>query len=258
MMPTDRQIAAFDLIYRTDLVYRPACHQLCGDGHCCHFSRYKATRPDRHVLVLLPGEYEYMRERGLLHQYVDHRHIHLDFDLDDVTLSYNALDVARSTPGCVCTHDLRPTLCRLYPLIPIYGPDGRVEGVDRSFALIEELEMIHGADRACAIAELPIEQTERFFTIANAIGQDPSWRLHFAAYRLVKAHCAEALRRSPIPKGRAAADLARAWHDAQRALMSGTLFDVEQLEADLASVRLGELLGAPQPVVGVEAERMNE
>ena len=33
----------FEKIYASDLTFQPGCWELCGDAHCCHFSRYKAN-----------------------------------------------------------------------------------------------------------------------------------------------------------------------------------------------------------------------
>jgi hypothetical protein len=68
--PVVRYSAMFDTIFATDLVYERNCHTLCGDAHCCHFRRYKGEG-SLHQLPLLPGEYEYMQNRGYLSQYKD-------------------------------------------------------------------------------------------------------------------------------------------------------------------------------------------
>ena len=62
-------IASFDKIYSTDLVYAKDCWQLCGNGHCCNFTRYKSQftmigKSHYQELPLLPNEYEYLQHKG--------------------------------------------------------------------------------------------------------------------------------------------------------------------------------------------------
>ena len=44
--------------------------------------------------------------------------------------------------NCACEHDTRTTICRLYPLLPIFDLSGRLIDVDRNFGMYEEIEAI--------------------------------------------------------------------------------------------------------------------
>ena len=64
-MPT-RFESTFDRIYATDLVYAPDCWKLCGNAHCCNFSRYKSQmsilgHQRSQEIPLLPGEFDFIR-----------------------------------------------------------------------------------------------------------------------------------------------------------------------------------------------------
>ncbi len=76
-MPPAERTAYFERIYATDLRYVPDCYKLCGDAHCCNFSRYKQKfafmgRSHFQELPLLPGEFEFLRDQGYLAQFQDH------------------------------------------------------------------------------------------------------------------------------------------------------------------------------------------
>lgn len=185
----------FDTIYGADLVYRPDCWQLCGDAHCCNFSRYKARfrilerHPDREVLML-PGEYDYLRSRGWLEQFGNHQHnvIHYAFGERSVNIEW----VTSPRPGCACDHPTRSTFCRLYPLLPVFDVEGRLTGTE-DFGMYEVLEDLEGLDRACRITELPFDQVDKLLAIASAISSDPKALFYVSAYRLAKNHLRQRL-----------------------------------------------------------------
>ncbi len=97
--------AAFDKIYSTDLVYQPDCWQLCGDAHCCNFSRYKAkfkliAKNHFQELPLLPGEYDYLETRGCLTQFSDFEHKVIEYTLDHRSIQVESIVSRR--PNCAC------------------------------------------------------------------------------------------------------------------------------------------------------------
>src|SRR5262245_33662855 len=114
--------AAFDTIFATDLVYEQDCWKLCGDAHCCHYDRYKRFGPaeERGVtkIPLLPGEWDYMKERGLLAQYQDPQLEHTVLEGRNGSFPFDLL-VVKVDRNCPCTHAIRPTFCRLYPMLPV-------------------------------------------------------------------------------------------------------------------------------------------
>jgi hypothetical protein len=130
-VPTPHPV--FDVVYETDLVYVSDCWKLCGDAHCCSFSRYKSrfkmiARTPFQELPLLPGEYDYLRARGWDAQFGEHEHKVVEFSVGD--LEIRAESIVSYKSGCACDHDTRPTICRLYPLLPVYDARGALVGVD--------------------------------------------------------------------------------------------------------------------------------
>ncbi len=90
-------------------------------------------------------------------------------------------------PHCACDQATRTTICRLYPLLPIFDVDGRVVGAE-SIGIYEALEDLQGLPRACQVTSLPFEELQKFFAIANAIGRDPKALFYVMAYRAAKQH----------------------------------------------------------------------
>src|SRR5262249_32990622 len=174
----------FDLIYRTDLVYKPQCWKLC-DAHCCNFFRYKSG-PSKYVheIPLLPGEWQYMSSKGYLDQYKDLEHAVLKVRLNVGVLSYEAIKIP--TIGCPCDHWRRPTVCRLYPLAPRYDLDRGFVGVDSTFSLMEVAEEFLGVPRSCQVDQVPFHELEKFIAISKAIETEPVLMFHFMVLDLVK------------------------------------------------------------------------
>ena len=190
--------STFDRIYKTDLVYAPNCWQLCGDAHCCNFTRYKSAMSilgrSLQELPLLPGEFEFLSARGWIKRFanVQHRVIEFPLSLGVMRLEF----LVGHSQSCACEHDTRTTVCRLYPLLPIYDLLGRVTGVDMSFGIFEEIEAIDQTPRACKLDQIPFSELGKFLTISNAIAQNPTQLFYVMAYQIAKIHAAEQLRRA--------------------------------------------------------------
>ena len=184
--------STFHSIYSIDLVYAPGCWQLCGNAHCCNFTRYKSQMKiigNSHVLMLLPGEYEYLEQNGGLAQFGTHVHRVFDYPLSQGTMKIET--IATRAGACPCQHDLRPTICRLYPLLPIFEIDGRLPGVDTHFTIFEEIEQADGITRGCKLEGVPFAELEKFQAITGAIGRNPLAVFYMMAYRVAKLHAIE-------------------------------------------------------------------
>jgi hypothetical protein len=196
-MPALRFESAFETIYATDLVYAPNCWKLCGDAHCCNFTRYKSQmsilgKNHFQELPLLPGEYEFLSTRGWIGRYADVERRVTEFPLARGTMRLEFL-VGRSQ-SCACDHAARTTTCRLYPLLPVFDLLGRVTGIDAHFGIFEEIESIEQTPRACKIEQIPVPELGKFLAICNAIAQNPTHVFYVMAYQFAKAHAAEQLR----------------------------------------------------------------
>ena len=185
----------FEEIYQTDLVYVPDCWKLCGDAHCCNFSRYKKrfrmiARTPFQELPLLPGEYEFLLSRGWESQFQEFEHRVVEFPLDDFVI--RAESVVSLRPGCACDHGTRPTICRLYPLLPVFDDAGQLAGAEQ-MGIYEEMETIGGLERACQLRDLPFEQVTPFLTLTSALSRSPLMLFYLEAYRRTKAMAARQL-----------------------------------------------------------------
>ncbi len=185
--------AIFDAIYGADLVYVPDCWKLCGDAHCCSFSRHKArfrimAKSPFQELPLLPGEYDYLRARGWHAQFDPHEHRVTSFRFDGVEIRSESILSRR--PGCACDHATRPTICRLYPLLPCFDVSGVLQGAER-VSIYDDLEVIGGLPPACQLKSLPFAQLTPFLAITSALARSPLLLFHLEAYRLTKRHVAE-------------------------------------------------------------------
>jgi hypothetical protein len=175
----------YDQIYRTDLVFREGCWRLCGDAHCCHFARYKPQLTQGfHEIPLLPGEWEYLNTTGYIRQYGDYRRLTLGVQLRVGSLVYESLRI--STTHCPCSHDIRPTICRLYPLLPIYSATAGLIGVDTRVTIFDIIEEALDLPRSCKIDEIPLNELQKFMTLTRALGSEPVLVFHLMAYKLVK------------------------------------------------------------------------
>jgi hypothetical protein len=184
--------AIYDTVYATDLVYVKDCWKLCGDAHCCSFQRYKSryriiAQAPFQELPLLPGEYAYLQQRGWAKQFQPYEHKVQTFEVDGRTLTHESIVSRR--PGCACDHATRPTICRLYPLMPQFDLEGRLIGVEQT-GIYEEMERIGGLAPACQLTQLPFAQMDAFLTLTGALAKSPLLTLYLEAYRLTKAHVA--------------------------------------------------------------------
>jgi Fe-S-cluster containining protein len=172
----------YDKIYAIDLIYSKDCWKLCGDGHCCHFSRYRGkTDTDGSItqtIPLLSGEYAYMQKRGYLGQYNLLEHKTETITIGECSWSMEFLAV-RVKAGCPCKHDIRPTACRLYPLWPLFTPEEGLIGIVTKTTPFEVVEELGNLSRACAVQGTTFAEFGKFFEICNAIRGNP--RVLFSA-----------------------------------------------------------------------------
>ena len=180
----------FEEIYSTDLVYVPNCWKLCGDAHCCNFKRYKSrfkmiARTPFQELPLLPGEFEFLAEKGWLEQFGDYEHKTVEFEIEGHSLKAESIVIHNLE--CACNHDTRPTICRLYPLLPKFNIAGQLVGTE-PMGIYEELELISGMEAACKLTALPFEQLNKFLFIAAQLGKSPLHLYYLEAYRVTKQH----------------------------------------------------------------------
>lgn len=192
----------FDGIYSTDLVYAPDCWKLCGNAHCCNFTRYKSQMSmigkGGQELPLLPGEMDFLKSRGWTSHFGQFEHRVIEFPLSRGVMKLEFLVSASHT--CACQHDTRTTVCRLYPLLPIYDLDCRLIGVNTHFGIYEEIEAIDQMERACKIDQLPFDELNKFLTICNLIAANPTHVFYVTAFQAAKAFAVQQLRtaRQPI------------------------------------------------------------
>ena len=240
-MPVD-----FETIYATDLVYVPDCWRLCGDAHCCSFARHKARfrligSGGGQELPLLPGEYAFLRDRGWLAQFQDHEHRAYDYVYPGGVLRVETILSRRA--GCACDHGTRPTICRLYPLVPVYDPDGAVVSVHHG-GVYEALERQAGLDPACRLEAIPFPELQKFLAVAAAIARDPAALFHVSAYLVALRHLEARL---AALRGDASADVFRLF---ESNLLTGRLLDHDRLREDLGRLarrfedRYGAVLAA--------------
>lgn len=194
----------FDEIYAADLRYLADCWKLCGDAHCCSFSRYKArfrilARKPFQELPLLPGEFEYLSGKGWLAQFGDYERRILEVPLDVGIMRVES--VVSWRPGCACNQETRPTICRLYPLLPLYDTEGRVVGVE-STGIYEVLEELGGLEPACRLTAIPFPELQKWHAITAAIGRCPVAVFYLMAYHLTKMHVRERLAAAHQTNGR--------------------------------------------------------
>jgi hypothetical protein len=186
----------FATIYATDLVFVEGCWKLCGDAHCCSFSRHKAkfkflSKTPGQELPLLPGEYAYLSQNGYLAQFQDHEHRVVDYNFgENRTLRMETIISRR--PGCACDHGTRPTICRLYPSFPVFDVDGRLTGLDR-VGIYDAMEDLDGLERICKVDTMPLAEVEKLLTITTAIAAEPRALFYMMAYQLTHAYVRDRL-----------------------------------------------------------------
>jgi len=188
-----RDMGSFERIYAIDLTFVPDCWKLCGDAHCCSFSRYKSkfrmiARTPFQELPLLPGEYEFLSSKGWLKQFEPFEHRVFEFAVDAGVIKVES--IISKKPNCACEHDLRPTVCRLYPLLPIFEVSGRLIATE-PLGIYEEMEAIEGLKPACQLTSLPFDQMDRYLNLASEIAKNPVHLFYLMAYRLTKKHAAK-------------------------------------------------------------------
>lgn len=200
--------SVFESIYSLDVVFQPDCWKLCGDAHCCSFARHKERfrllgrmGPPAQELPLLPGEYEFLQARGWTAQFHGHERKRLAFDFGPGVIH---LDTVTSTrPHCACDHDTRTTVCRLYPLLPVYAASGPMIATE-PLGIYEELEMLDGLKPACRLESMPFSQLNLYLELASLLGGHPVLRFHLMAYQWMKQHVAMKLAQEKSESNRSA------------------------------------------------------
>jgi hypothetical protein len=224
---------SFDAIYATDLVYVKDCWRLCGDAHCCSFARHKAkfammAKKPFQELPLLPGEYDFLARKGWLEQFGAHEHRVTERAISGQVVSFETLVTHRSQ--CPCEHDIRPTVCRLYPLMPVFNVAGHVTGLDTA-GIFEDLEVIDGQPPLCKLEAAPFKQVDAFLAITSALAESPLLVFSMMAYRVGKAHVRERLaaRKAQFPAKSAFALF-------EGSFLTKKLFDLVALDQELAAL----------------------
>lgn len=223
----------YEGIYASELVYVPDCWKLCGDAHCCSFARYKSrfrmiARTPFQELPLLPGEFEFLQSRGWHEQFGEYEHRVQEFDTGSVVI--RAESVISYRPGCACNHLTRPTICRLYPLLPVFDARGALCGTER-MGIYEELESIGALPQACRLDVLPFDQLQPFLAITSLLSSSPLLRFYLEAYRITKRHVADRLRQRAAAS--AAADIFQVF---EGSFLRTALVDSARLRVELDSL----------------------
>jgi hypothetical protein len=236
-MPLDaltREI--FDAIYSTDLVFAKDCYQLCGDAHCCNFTRYKSRfeylgQGSVVEIPLLPGEFQFLEERGWLGQFQPYEHNVLEFELAEGKLIVDTILSRR--PGCGCDHPTRTTACRLYPLLPVFAVDGSLKGVDLNLSIFEEMESIERLERACKLTSLPFSEVEKYLSICGQLRRSPLLVFYMSAYRAAKLSVRSRLAARLDPSTRR---YRSAFNVFEQLLLNDELFDLDAVRGELSTL----------------------
>lgn len=176
----------FERIYQIELEYQPACWKLCGDGHCCHHTRYRNNRKGVQILPLMPGELAFLRESGHINQYSNPKATSQRFEFPFGPLFFEQLEVDLKNGGCPCTHGTRPTICRLYPLLPQFDPCEGIVGFDDKFTIYEEAEAVLGLPKICKVESVPFNQLGPFNEIMKILASEPVFMFYISLYQLMK------------------------------------------------------------------------
>ena len=225
------RLEALEKLYSSNLLFVPDCWKLCGDAHCCGFARYKSkfkilTAKPFQALPLLPGEYDFLKQKGLTEQFGDHEHRVHDYAIDHRVIRVE--EVVSRVTGCCCRHDSRTVVCRLYPLLPVLDVSGSLISVDEAFGSFEELEAVDGMSPACQVRTLPFNQMQVFLSMARIIGSVPDWAFSVSAYRIAKAHVFKRLRQKKAGTQKTAFELFETMYFMRQ------LFDHAELRKELA------------------------
>ena len=224
----------FERIYATDLMFVPDCWKLCGDGHCCSFQRYKVRfkligAPPVGHLPLLPGEHTWLRESGLLDKMRGPEHRVETYEFNGRRLQLETL-IAKE-PMCFCTHETRTTVCRLYPLLPLFDDEGHLTGASATFGSFEVLEELEKLERACKITHMPLGEADKFAIIAGEIARDPVALYYARAYAMTLDHV-----RQRLPELRAARKDSSYFTTYEMSLVRGKLIDQAFLSRELTAM----------------------
>jgi hypothetical protein len=225
--------AAFDRVYASELVYRKDCWTLCGDAHCCHFTRHKARfrimAQGRafQELPLLPGEWEYLTERGWDRQFGEHELRTSAYEAGGSTFQVRSVISHREM--CACDHATRTTICRLYPVLPRLDATGRLIGTD-VIGAYEELERIDGAPSLCRLETMDISQLGVFLEMVAALADHPVLRVYLRSYEAAKRHVFDRLAE------RVAGTERSAFEAFETAFLRRRLFDHDALGAELGGI----------------------
>ncbi len=224
----------FEEIFALDVVFQPDCWKLCGDAHCCSFSRHKARfrmlgrmGPASQVLPLLPGEYDFLTSQGWTAQFQDHERSRVPYDFGPAVIHYDTLTSTR--PHCACDHDTRTTVCRLYPLLPVFDEGGKLTSA-APLGVYEELEILDELKPACELTSMPFPQLNLYLQLAGKLSGHPVLHFHLMAYELVKRHVATRIGTEKEATGRTA------FACFETAIIRRRLFDHETLKSDLADL----------------------
>jgi hypothetical protein len=158
----------------------------------------------------------------------DFEHRVIDYPLNSGKIKADFI-VSRNK-NCACEHSTRTTVCRLYPLLPIYDIDGKMTGVDRHFGIFEEIEQIDGIERACKITNVPFDEVSKFFDIATEIGKSPKAVFYITAYSMAKAHARQQLAMGKKTSGMSALALL------ERAFLSRRLLNQDVLRPQIEAL----------------------
>lgn len=151
----------FDALY--DLLSVDMVNEDCGikcDKYCC--------QTDNTIKYFLPNEDEYFLSKPLV-----------DFELVDYYLftSYRSKNKLKNLFACVCTRDLRPFCCRIFPFRPIVDQNTlQVTGLKKATS--------YGFDRYCWISE-PLEDWQTAAIKAWQMVLDDPDNLKFYAQQAV-------------------------------------------------------------------------
>ncbi len=195
-MPLPEDVrSVFATVYDTDLVFKPDCWRLCGDAHCCSFTRHKTkfrlmAKEAGQDLPLLPGEREFLCENGWDKQFGEHEFRIATHEVAGRSLRIESMVSKR--PMCACDHATRTTVCRLYPLVPQYEVNGQMTGTE-PLGIYEELEMLDGLAPACQITGLEFPQLNLFLKLAQTLASQPVLLFYLMAYRVTKHHAARSV-----------------------------------------------------------------
>jgi hypothetical protein len=222
----------FELVYGTDLVFRPECWKLCGDAHCCTFGRHKARfaligRGAAQELPLLPGELDFLVATGRLGRFARHQVRRAEYRFGPHRLGIDSLVIAEA--ACGCDHDARTTVCRLYPVQPVFDEAGHLAGIER-LGIYDQLESLDGGETICRIDSVPLSQMPALLAITSAIAADPVALFHVMAYDLAHKHV------SARVAARKAARPASAFRIFETMFLRQELFDRDELDSALTDL----------------------